>query len=115
VSYSFKTAHRDANQPAVVKALESAGALVIDLASVGKGVPDLLALHRGAWFAIEVKNPESKNGRHYTADGLTDAQLEMFARIGRAGGRVHVVTNAAEALAAIGAVDARDVTAVGGS
>ncbi len=44
---------RDANEPAIVKALEQAGALVMRLN--GEGVPDLAVCRRGKVSLLEVK------------------------------------------------------------
>ena len=48
----------DANQNQIVDFLRDAGASVQSLASLGKGVPDLLVGWRGINFAIEVKGPK---------------------------------------------------------
>ncbi len=56
---------------------------------------------KGDTICLEI--PASKNGQHYTADGLTPAQVKWFAQWRAQGGVIHVVTNADEALRAIGA------------
>ena len=58
---------RDANEPAIVKALEDIGAEVTRLS--GKGVPDLLVRYRGRVFGFEVK---SAIGTQTTAQVDTD-------------------------------------------
>lgn len=49
----------DANQKPIVDALRAAGASVQSLASLGKGVPDLL-VSKGQTWLIEVKGPKGK-------------------------------------------------------
>lgn len=87
----------DANQPAIVDALRKIGACVIDLSGVGVGVMDLLVIYRGMTHMIEIKNParKQKNG------GLTPAQIERHAEIGRAGGEVHIIRTIDEAIALV--------------
>lgn len=46
----------DRNQSEIVKALRAKGYCVLSLASVGKGVPDLLVGHAGHNYLIEVKD-----------------------------------------------------------
>ena len=67
----MKAARTDANHEAVVNALRAAGATVQSLASVGKGVPDLLVGFRSQTLLMEVKDsakPASK--RRLTEDQL---------------------------------------------
>ena len=67
----MRAARTDANHEAVVKALREAGATVQSLASVGKGVPDLLVGFRSQTLLMEVKDsakPPSK--RRLTEDQL---------------------------------------------
>lgn len=63
-----RAAKRDSNHAAVVRALEAAGCVAIDLAALGGGVPDLLVYRKatGLLRLIEIKNPERelrKNGQ----------------------------------------------------
>lgn len=81
---------RDANQAEIVKALESVGASVLDLADVGRGCPDLLVGYAGREWLIEVKTPTGK---------LTPDEV-AFARDWH--GAVHVAHSPEEALAVIG-------------
>lgn len=92
---------RDRNEPDVVAALESAGAAVQRLSETG--VPDLLISYNDTLYLIEVKNPDAKGGGKYnTGEGcLTAAQVKWWNAW--RGKRPLVVTNAAEALEAIGA------------
>ena len=62
----------DANQTAVVSALRAAGASVQSLASVGKGVPDLLIGFRGVNLLMEVKD----GNKAKSAQKLTEDQLK---------------------------------------
>lgn len=50
-----------------------------NLAGMGaqKGIPDLCALHKGTFYAIEVKTPKGK---------VTDSQADFLVRTNRAGG-----------------------------
>lgn len=88
----MKFAKVDANQEAVVSALRAAGASVQSMASLGHGVPDLLAAHRGQVWLIEVKGPKGK---------LTPDQVEW---ISKWRGPVHVIHEPDEALRLIGVI-----------
>lgn len=46
----------DANQPEIVAALRKIGVFVVDLASAGDGIPDLLCGWHGSWKLVEVKD-----------------------------------------------------------
>lgn len=63
----------DYNQKEIVKAFEKFGALVMDLASVGGGCPDLFVMWAGRGVFVEVKNPETAYGRR----GLNKNQLRL--------------------------------------
>lgn len=63
---------RDANHGLIVQVFESHGVLVLDLAGVGGGAPDLLVYHRGVgepgrWALVEVKDGAKKWKRHNPA------------------------------------------------
>jgi hypothetical protein len=58
VSLSRKNPRRDANEPAIVQALEAVGAEVWRLS--GKGLPDVLCRFRGVLYAGEVKTATGK-------------------------------------------------------
>lgn len=92
---------RDVNEPAIVAALERAGACVAKLGDAG--VPDLLVAYRGTMYLLEVKNPDAKGGGKYnTGEGcLTSAQVKWWAAW--RGPAPVIVRTEAEALAAIGA------------
>lgn len=76
---------RDANEKAIVSALEAAGCVVLRVSGVG--VPDLFVWHpRVGWQPLEVKAPKGK---------LTQAQMVQLAPF-------HVVRSEAEALALFG-------------
>lgn len=55
-----RAAKVDTNQGDIVRALRRAGASVQSLASVGKGVPDLLVGIRGEVYLLEVKQPKGE-------------------------------------------------------
>ena len=78
---------RDANEKAIVDALEHVGAAVFRLN--GAGIPDLLVAYRGHWLPMEVKSAHGK---------LTARQAEMLFRAGP----IPIVRSVAEALALIG-------------
>jgi len=86
-----RAARIDENQPSIVAALEKHGCLVISLAPMGKGIPDLLVQGPdGILKLVEIKNgmkPPSKRK-------LTSHQIDFQAL----GWKVHVVTNWADAL-----------------
>ncbi len=68
----MRAAKIDANQNAIVDALRKAGATVQSLASVGKGVPDLLVGIRGRTALLECKDgAKPPSARKLTPDQLT--------------------------------------------
>lgn len=81
---------RDANEKAIVAALEAVGAFVFRLS--GEGVPDLLVAYRGVWRPLEVKSAKGT----YTRE-----QEWQFLQAG-ATARITTVRSVEEALAAIG-------------
>ena len=56
----MRAARTDANQAAIVSALEAAGWAVFSTASVGRGFPDLVCHRRGAIRLVEVKTATGK-------------------------------------------------------
>lgn len=80
---------RDANEGAIVAALQAVGATVERLS--GPDIPDLLVGHHGVNFLLEVKMPKGE---------LSDGQFEWVKRW--RGRDVYVVRSPDEALAAIG-------------
>jgi Holliday junction resolvase len=81
----------DANQFDIVSDLRKAGALVLSLAGVGRGCPDLLVSYGGKVTLLEVKAPKRSR--------LTKGQVEFHSVW-----PVQIVHNTTEALRAIGAV-----------
>ena len=51
-----RAAKVDSNQEVIVKALRDAGAMVLSLAAMGKGVPDLLIGINGRLALMEIKD-----------------------------------------------------------
>lgn len=102
----FKAAQRDQSEPAIIKALEAAGATVWQLS--GKDIPDLLVGYKGQTFLLEAKTrgleyTDKRNGKTYRRDGaLREGQKEFFASW--TGGPAREVFTPEEALMAIGAV-----------
>lgn len=95
-----RAAKRDFNHADIVKALRDAGCGVIDMAELGRGVPDILA-HAPTYpfqmALIEIKNPDvPKCDRR-----LTPAQREFHMNWRRP---IFVAESVEEALAAVGIV-----------
>lgn len=100
---------RDANEAAIVTALEAAGAVVTRIGD--NGTPDLLVAFRRRWTLLEVKDGEGEGkGRtdYRGKDGgrgeLTAAQVKWWDRE-HAGAPRAIVHTPAEALAAVGAAE----------
>lgn len=89
-----RAARVDANQAAVVSALEAAGASV---EVIGRPV-DLLVGHRGATLLVEVKNPDSRYGKA----GANDNQRSFMERW--KGGAVALVDGPEAALRVLGVI-----------
>ena len=89
----MRAAKVDLNQATIVAALRDAGAVVQSLASLGKGVPDLLVSHAQQVWCIEVKGPKGT---------LTPDQVEW---IGQWQAPVHIVRTADDALRVIGVIE----------
>lgn len=92
-----RAAKIDANQQAIVAALEAAGCAVQSLAGVGQGVPDLLVWrpitmrgHYSGYFLIECKD----------GSGFTPAQKRWHASWP---GPAHVANSVEDALLIVGA------------
>jgi hypothetical protein len=106
-----RAARRDANEFEIVLALESAGAAVQRL---DPPLPDLLVSFRGVLHLLEVKDrnhgeatwaPMRRNRAGDVPASLTPQQVAWWRSWGRSAGRPPIVVlDAAEALAAIGAV-----------
>ena len=93
-----RAAKIDSNHIQVVSALRAAGASVQSLASVGKGVPDLLVAIRGVNLLMEVKD----GNKPKSAQKLTDDQLKWH---GAWQGPVCVVDGPEAALRMIGVIN----------
>jgi hypothetical protein len=89
---SYAARRIDDNQGVIVEALRRAGATVILLHAVGKGVPDLLVGYHGVTALVEVKNPVLKGK-------LNTLQLAWCAEW--RGSLVHVVHTPDEAVAVL--------------
>jgi Archaeal holliday junction resolvase (hjc) len=81
----------DSSHRGIVKALEAAGAKVQSLASLGGGVPDLLAIRAGNVYLIECKTPGPPSTRR-----VRDSQVAWSERMGIT---VHIVSTPEEAIA----------------
>jgi Holliday junction resolvase len=94
----MRAAKVDANQEQVVSALRAAGATVQSLASVGKGVPDLLVGHKGHTILMEVKDGQKAP----SARRLTEDQLKWHGAWN--GGTLAVVDGPEAALRVLGVI-----------
>ena len=93
---------RDDAEPAIVAALRQVGASVQTLDETG--APDLLVGFRNATYLLEVKDTHGQcgKGRRRTESGLRESQEVWWATW--KGPPPQIVTNALEALKAIGAL-----------
>lgn len=88
----MRAAKIDANQTEIVKALRQIGCSVQSLASVGKGVPDLLvASPSGFLVLMEVKD----GNKPQSARKLTTDQVEFH---GKWNSEIAIVLNAEQAI-----------------
>lgn len=92
---TFTPKTRDANEKAIVDALEAAGATVIRLEPSEPGLPDLLIGFRGETYLQEVKNPAGRN--------RVDPDQVRFHRLWK-GKPIDVVRSPEESLRAIRAM-----------
>ena len=88
----------DANHKMIVEGLRAVGAGVQSIATIGKGVPDLLVAFRGRWYIAEVKDG-NKSPSHRA---LTAAERKWHDEF-MWKAPVHVWESLDEALKAIGA------------
>lgn len=98
----FRPAHRDASEPAIIKALRAVGASVWPIS--GKDVPDLLVGFKGQTWLLECKSRLSNTKKDgYTRKTTTKVSegQQAFQDSWR-GGPVRVVHTPEEALYAIG-------------
>ena len=58
-----RAAKIDENQPILVEAFRRLGCSVLSLATIGKGVPDLLVATSGITWLVEVKIPKGKENQ----------------------------------------------------
>ena len=100
MSLNRRAARRDANEPEIVEALQTAGATVQTLSA--KGVPDLLVGFRGETYLFEVKIPLGPLGGAPQHQHLNKKQDEWHRKW--RGGTCVVVRSVDDALRAIGAL-----------
>ncbi len=79
-----------------MQALRKAGCLVLSLAPIGKGVPDLLVSKAGRLVMFEVKNPRQPPSKRR----LTPDQIEFHKEWCSA--PIYLIETAEEALAVLG-------------
>ena len=70
----------DENHTEVVKQLRQIGCLVLSLAAVGKGCPDLLVARDGRLLLLEVKR-EIKKGKVFPSKSKLNQEQEDFAKL----------------------------------
>lgn len=99
----FRPAHRDASEPAIIKALRAVGASVWPIS--GKDVPDLLVGYKGLTYLLEVKSNLTNTKKDgYTRKTTTKvSEGQQAFQDSWSGGTVRVVHTPEEALNAIGA------------
>jgi hypothetical protein len=90
----MRAAKVDRNHVEIVKALRDYGAFVVSLASVGKGVPDLLVGYKRHTILIEVKFGNNK---------LTEDQIVFHGKW--PGGVLAIVTDVESAIRVLKLVD----------
>jgi hypothetical protein len=93
-----RAAKRDNNHAEIVAALRAAGCGVVDLAAVGTGVPDLVVC--APTWPHTTSLIEVKDGRKPPSARQLTPDQQKFHAAWR--GPIAVVTNVAEALAAVG-------------
>lgn len=91
-----RDARADRNQPEIVAALRTAGALVIPTHMVGGGFPDLVVCFRGQTLLMEVKDHKQPPSKRL----LTPDQLTFHAAW--TGGPLSIVQDVEGALRALG-------------
>ena len=85
----------DANHREVVAALRQAGVLVLSLAAIGKGCPDLLICVNNRLLLVEIKDGK----KIPSARRLTPLEADFAARW-----PVHIVESVDDALELVGAI-----------
>jgi len=91
----MRAARVDQNHVEIVKALRDHGAFVVSLATVGKGVPDLLVGYKRNTILMEVKH-----GKNH----LTEDQITFHGKW--PGGTLAIVTDIESAIRVLKLVDA---------
>lgn len=87
----------DANHKQIADGLRGLGYLVLSLAPLGNGAPDLLVFGHGRWALLEVKNPRLPESKQ----ALTPLEKLFFALWRARGAPVFVVKTLDEALTAL--------------
>jgi hypothetical protein len=90
-----RSAKTDRNHAEIRDAMRKCGAWVIDMSAAGRGIPDLLVVHRMRNFWVEVKDGEKPP----SARRLTPDQVKFHEQAKASGMDVYVVTTIDEALA----------------
>lgn len=85
----------DANHKDLVNCLRKLGADVLDISTVGCGVPDLVVWCRGNWHLVDIKNPNTGYGKR----GLNKNQKQWAAHW--KGGPVYMIYSTDDAIALV--------------
>lgn len=85
-------AKKDANHKEIVGAFQKMGAAVMDLSTLGRGVPDLVVWCQSSWHLVDVKNPKTGYGRR----GLNERQKEWA--LEWKGGPVYLISTVEQAV-----------------
>ena len=92
------SARTDANQDEIVKALRSIGALVISLAAIGKGCPDILVSWKGVLVLMEIKDGSKPPSQRK----LTPMEVDFFDKW--SGSPIFVVESVNDAVSILGSI-----------
>ena len=95
-----KYAKTDDNHALIVSALRRVGAQVASLASIGRGMPDLLVAFRGKWHVAEVKSGKKFYKGHKELSPQEEVWHETFGQQAR----VQIWHDVEEAMKGIGAM-----------
>jgi hypothetical protein len=58
-----RSGRKDKNHNSIISGLKYAGAAIIDLSSMGYGIPDILVSYHNVLYLMEIKNPDNAYGR----------------------------------------------------
>jgi len=85
-------AKKDANHFEIMNYLKKLGAYVLDMSTLGQGVPDLMVLINGKNYLVDIKNPKTGYGRR----GLNERQKRWAEEW--QGGKVYLISTVDEVI-----------------